>query len=69
MESPIAGATYIREKHGPIPRLGMAVREELALEHCIQQWKAPVYNHEGWRLKSVKSPYPLKLSNPRRSNV
>ena len=60
---PIAGATYIREKHGPIPRLGMAVREELASEKCIQQWKAPVYNHEGWRLKSIKSPYPLKLSN------
>lgn len=35
----ITGAPYIREKHGPIPRDGMIVRNELAAERAIEQWR------------------------------
>jgi hypothetical protein len=33
---PITGATYIREKYGPVPRPGMPAREELAREGKIR---------------------------------
>jgi hypothetical protein len=35
----ITGAPYIREKHGPIPRDGIILRNELAASGLIQQWK------------------------------
>jgi hypothetical protein len=34
--SPITGETYIREKHGPIPRHAMQVREQLQKDSAIK---------------------------------
>lgn len=67
--SPIAGAEYIREKHGPIPKLGMAVREELVEEGKIKQWRAPYHNRTSWRFKSVVPPFPLMLSDAEKQVV
>lgn len=67
--APIAGAVYIREKFGPIPKLGRTIREELVQEGKIRQWKAPVYNHESWRMKSLRSPFPLLLTGDEKQNV
>lgn len=52
----ITGATYVRMKHGPVPRDGMSVREELARDGLIQQWKDRVFDHEGWKFKALASP-------------
>jgi hypothetical protein len=37
--SPITGATYIREKHGPVPKQMMPIRDELEREGCIKVLK------------------------------
>ncbi|MCO5057801.1 MAG: Panacea domain-containing protein [Rhizobiaceae bacterium] len=55
----ITGAPYIREKHGPIPRDGMALREELAREGLIEQWKDRHFNHEGWKFRALQPPMNL----------
>jgi hypothetical protein len=52
----ITGAPYIREKHGPIPRDGMSIREELVREGAIQQWKDRHFNHEGWKFEALTPP-------------
>lgn len=53
---PIAGAEYIKEKYGPIPRLGMAVREELVRDGAIRQWQNKRADVTGWCLQSLREP-------------
>ena len=68
--SPITGAEYVREKYGPIPKLGMAIREELSAERKIKQWRrAPYHNRTSWRFKSLASPFPLTLSSEEKQAV
>lgn len=43
---PITGATYIREKRGPVPKEVMPVRAELEREGSIEIRQEPYYNHE-----------------------
>jgi len=52
----ITGSPYIRQEHGPIPRDGMAVREDLEKAGLIKQWRDKVYNHEGWKFKALRPP-------------
>lgn len=52
----ITGAPYIREKHGPIPRDALAIREELVREGAIQQWQDKHFNHNGWKFKALTPP-------------
>jgi len=52
----ITGAPYIRQTHGPIPRDGIAIREELEREGVIQQWKDRHYDHMGWKFKALTPP-------------
>ena len=67
--NPIAGAEYIREKHGPVPKLGMVIREELQQEGRIQQWKDRRFNFETWRFKSLKVPPSDALTNDEKKVV
>lgn len=52
---PITGAVFIREKFGPVPKLGMQIRNELAREGKIRQQKMPGEYGE-WQFASVKPP-------------
>ena len=45
----VTGAQYVREKHGPIPKYGIAIRQELADLGCIQQWKSG----NSWRFNAL----------------
>lgn len=49
----IADAEYIREEHGPVPKLGMQIRTELAREGKIRQQKMPGAYGE-WQFTSAK---------------
>jgi len=63
----ITGAPYIREKHGPIPKYGIAVRNELAKENAIKQWQ-----HGGkgeWHFKAVTPPEPTWFSEEERKCI
>jgi hypothetical protein len=53
---PITGAVYIREKFGPVPRLGMPIREELAREGAIRQWRNAKADKMGWCMVSLREP-------------
>lgn len=50
---PITGAVYIRDKHGPVPKEGLAIRRELAKEGKIREWSEPYFNVEITRFKSL----------------
>lgn len=60
---PIAGAEYVRKKYGPIPRLGMQVRQELVSEGRIKQWQDRHYNHLSWRFRAIVPPPPGSLTS------
>src|SRR5262245_37410155 len=49
---PLSGAEYIRQKYGPVPKLGKVVRDELEREGKIRQWKEPAGDMSQWRFKS-----------------
>lgn len=52
----ITGSPYLREKHGPVPRDIMIVREELVREGAIRQWKDKVYDREKWCFRALTTP-------------
>jgi hypothetical protein len=53
---PIAGASYIREKYGPVPRAAVPVREELVSEGAIQAWKDKYYDFDMWCFTALRPP-------------
>lgn len=53
---PITGAVYIREKHGPVPRAAMPIREELQREGAIKIWQDRHYDYPSWRFKALRKP-------------
>lgn len=53
----ITGATYIREKYGPIPREGMKLRNELVASGHIKQWQNRASGDLGWHFQSLQKPY------------
>jgi hypothetical protein len=52
---PITGAVFVREKFGPVPKLGMQIRNELVSEGKIRQQKMPGEYGE-WQFESVQPP-------------
>ncbi len=55
-QSPIYSAEFIREKHGPVPRLAMPVREELQNEGRVRIWQDRFHNRSQWRFLSLVPP-------------
>lgn len=53
---PITGATYVREKHGPVPRQMMAVRDELVSEGRLAIAKEPYFSGEITKFKALEPP-------------
>lgn len=54
--SPMFGAEFIRQKHGPVPKLGKLLRDELVAEGRIKQWLSPYHNVQSWCFKSLLPP-------------
>jgi hypothetical protein len=65
---PIAGADYIREKFGPVPRLGMQIRDELAREGRIRQQKIPG-DYGEWQFRSLTPPVMDGFSPDERATI
>jgi hypothetical protein len=53
---PITGATYIREKYGPVPRDVMIARRELVREGRIKEWRDSFFNREKFVFRSLVPP-------------
>ena len=53
---PITGATYLREKHGPVPREMMAVRDELTREGLVAISREPYFSGEITKFKALDAP-------------
>jgi uncharacterized phage-associated protein len=53
---PLAGAEYIREKHGPVPKLGKVIRDDLEREGKIKQVQQRAGGMSQWRFKSLSRP-------------
>src|SRR5680860_147283 len=66
---PIAGAAYIREKHGPVPRLAVPVREELTSEGAIKAWKGKYYDYDMWHFEAKRPPDTSSFSDTELSAV
>lgn len=49
---PIYNAEFVREKHGPVPRLAMPIREELQKEGRVEIWRDRLGGGQ-WRFKAV----------------
>lgn len=52
----ITGAPYIRQEHGPIPRDGISIREELVRDGAISQWRDRHFDRQGWKFKALTPP-------------
>jgi len=52
---PLAGAVYVREEHGPVPRLGKVVRDELEAEGKIKQSQESG-KYKQWHFKALAPP-------------
>ena len=53
---PITGATYIREKHGPVPKEMASIRSELERDGLIEVTREPYYKGELTRLRTHEVP-------------
>jgi hypothetical protein len=58
---PITGASYIREKWGPVPRPMMPIREELTREGAIQIWSDRHFDFPSTRFKALRAPSDLSI--------
>ena len=47
-KKPITGAVYIKQKHGPVPKLGAEIRAELESEGKISQRRIDRGNYQEW---------------------
>src|SRR5271166_5729100 len=58
---PITGASYIREKWGPVPRPMMPIREELEREGAIKVWVDRHFDFSSTRLQALRAPIDLNV--------
>ena len=65
----ITGATYMREKYGPVPRDIMPIRRELVEESAVKIWRDRHYDHPATRFKALRSPDTKRLSSKERQVV
>jgi hypothetical protein len=66
---PIAGATYLREKHGPVPKYAMQVRTELEAEGKIKQRLINRGQYKEWFFTSKVPPDTSFLTLQERKTV
>lgn len=66
---PITGEAYIREKHGPVPKHGMQIRNELESENLISQRKVLRGSFPEWIFSSKVRPDVGFLSQEERAYV
>lgn len=66
---PIAGATYIREEHGPVPKLARQIRSELVAEGRISEFLIDRGKYKGWVFKSLVPPPKDFLTSEDRQDV
>jgi hypothetical protein len=67
--NPITGEIYIREKHGPMPRHGLAVIEELKRDGMISVTEGEYYGKRIRHFHSRRVPDRLSLSDDQRKTV
>src|SRR5262245_6108563 len=53
---PITGETYIREKHGPVPKHILEVLRELEDDGLIGVWSEPYFDHKITRYRAHQPP-------------
>ena len=63
----ITGAPYLREKHGPIPKHGIGLRNQLARENRIKQWQNP--GSSAWHFRSLEPPKPDWFSEDEKKQI
>jgi hypothetical protein len=66
---PLAGAEYIREKYGPVPKLGKIIRDELEREGKIKQWKDAAAKISEWHFKALLPADVSFLTGPEKRNL
>ncbi len=66
---PLAGASYIREEYGPVPRLGKIIRDELEAEGSIRQVQESSGKYKQWHFKSLQSPDVSFLSDDEKKDL
>ena len=62
-KKPIFDAPFIREKRGPVPTDGIRLRDELAAEGKIKQWKDSWHNRQIWRFQSLRRPSTIRFDS------
>lgn len=50
---PLTNAEFIREKHGPVPRLAMPIRNELHREGRVEFWQDRFQSKPIWRMRAL----------------
>lgn len=65
----ISGATYIRREHGPVPELGMQIRNELAQEGLISQKLVDRGNYKEWSFVNRANPDTSFMTKEQRQDV
>jgi hypothetical protein len=58
---PITGASYKREKWGPVPLPIMPIRDELVREGAIQVWTDKHFDFVSTRFKALRAPVGLEI--------
>ena len=66
---PISGAVYVRKEHGPVPKLGRAIREELAAEGKISQQQINRGKYSSWMFKCLAPPQKGFLTEEEKQDV
>jgi hypothetical protein len=66
---PLTGATYIREKFGPVPREIMPVRAELVSEGRIIVSRGKFYNYDKYAFEAVTAPATTAFTKPERQTI
>ena len=65
---PITGATYIREKYGPVPKLILPIRDELVSDGFIRLIK-PLYEGDTTKFLPLQKPENLPFSTDELATV
>lgn len=67
--SSITGEDYIRRQHGPVPKHGQEIIEELAEEGRIKVWKDRHYDFAQWRFKALSPAKTNRFTNEELSTL
>ena len=66
---PITGETYLRQKHGPVPKHSSKVFEELKQEGRVTLWKQSFQDYAQWRFKVLRSLATNRLNHEEIQNL